>query len=300
MIVSFGRLAICEILKQRNSYRFLWIPDITCSEILDYLENNSVRYRFYYTQSNGSIDDASLTDSRYEDCLLLVHHFGIKCHYNTNNFQLVIQDFTHVLLSYKSFASMPPNSFTSFRKYTRFKYGGYLRLEKSFYIIADSSFKKKNVIKYMILSLPFIQHFYNFKKKSTGSIIDATITDNIDFYYLTKFELVLLDIAFLRIKTYSICIKTYFNLRGIKVYSSDSFFSIISISNIDKKQLRWLSILGFDVYRWPSLNKYSHARAVDFSNRHIFIGHDIPYYTFILLKILNKFKIYKGLSSKDT
>jgi len=291
MIVSFGRLAICEILKQRNSYRFLWIPDITCSEILDYLENNSVRYRFYYTQPNGSIDDASLSDSRHEDCLLLVHHFGRKCDCNTNNFQLVIQDFTHVLLSYKSFDSMPENSFTSFRKYTRFKFGGYLRLEKNVFFIADASFKNKNIIKYMILSVPFIQHIYNFKKKSFGSIVGATRTGDLSFYYLTKFELVLMDIAFLRIKAYSVCIKTYFNLRGIEVDSSDSFFSVISISNIDKKQLRWLSILGFDVYRWPSVNKFSHARAVDFSNRYIFIGHDIPYYTFILLKILNKFKI---------
>jgi len=160
MIVSFGRLAICEILKQRKSYRFLWIPDITCSEVLNYLENNSVRYRFYYTQPNGSINDSSLFDSCHEDCLLLVQHFGRITDSNTYNFQLVIQDFTHVLLSYKSFDSLPENSFTSFRKYTRFKFGGYLRLEKKQNLISVSSFKKNNVVKYIILSFPFILHIY--------------------------------------------------------------------------------------------------------------------------------------------
>jgi len=290
MIVSFGRLAICEILKQRKSYRFLWIPDITCSEVLNYLENNSVRYRFYYTQPNGSINDSSLFDSCHEDCLLLVQHFGRITDSNTYNFQLVIQDFTHVLLSYKSFDSLPENSFTSFRKYTRFKFGGYLRLEKKQNLISVSSFKKNNVVKYIILSFPFILHIYNLKKKSTESLENDTRTRDLSFYYLNNLELILMEIAFSRIKKYSSCIKTYFNLRGIEVVSSESFFSVISISNIDKKQLRWLSILGFDVYHWPSINKFSHARAVAFSSGNIFVGHDIPYYTFIFLKILNKFK----------
>lgn len=224
MIVSLGRLAIGEILKQRNSYGFLWIPDITCSEILDYLVGSSVRFRFYYTQPNGSIIDASLSDSRYEDCLLLVHHFGRKCDFDIKKFQLVIQDFTHVLLSYKSFDRMPENSFTSFRKYTRFRFGGYVRLEKKFDLIVTSSFKYNNIIKYMILSVPFVQHIYNFRKKSSGVIVGSKITSNFNFYYLTKFELILMDIAFKRIKAYGFCIKTFLNLQGIVVDSSDSFF----------------------------------------------------------------------------
>lgn len=290
MITQLGRFSLMSIISNIGDFDKLWIPDITCSEVLNYLSEENINYHFYNTKLGKPINLFELNNFQYDqDIILIVHHFGIIDSYEhlEKKFKEVIYDFTQLNLSPKELFSIPVNSFSSFRKYTRFKYGSFSNQNHNFKknIKIDLKISLGNIFKNLILGFDLLKFLYNRKQGNDIRVIQPMIGLKEKQIKLTLIETILFKQITWKIRIYSKMVNGLLENMDITILnrSDDSFFALIN-SDISQTNIDMINNLGFNIYSWPETNSKSHEAANSFNKSYFFINYDIPFLSYLLLK----------------
>jgi len=304
---NFGRKSLTRILLDFNNFNVLWIPDLTCSSIILQLEVSQINF-CYYTTKDGVLDENVLKSILNEknDVLLVTHHFGkvesISSHIRTK-FLAVIEDYTQVLLSWQNLIDLPLYSFSSYRKYTNLKIGSLSILKKSYkpHFIDTCFFNVTSVAKSFVLEIDLFKWIYNFLQysnslnRSNSQIISSVQTNK--SRHISFLEILIIKWSYYKLNTTSKYISNFlFRAFGIRTKNNqyDSFFCYMESNKISKRHIYFLRILGFRIYKWPDLCDSSHANAFKFKENYMFLGYDIPLFTFTI--ILIEYVCYKFTS----
>ena len=291
MITQLGRFSLTSILKNLGQFNKLWIPDITCAEVLDHLSNENIECQFYKTElGKPNLNLLKRFHNQNNDIILIVHHFGEikKYEFLENHFKGIIYDYTQIILTPKELLSIPPNSFSAYRKYTRFYYGSFYKnnfdSKKS---SLDIKISIKNIIKHLILGISPIKFIYNRNQGSTSSSSQLKSMVKYKEIKLSWIELLLFKHLVWKIKLYSKVVNNELEILNIKILNKSkySFFALVS-SDISNSKISKLNNLGFNIYNWPDVSLKSPEAAHNFNKSHYFINYDIPFWSYLWLKII--------------